>query len=124
MVAARARLRRLAIGLLTVYALVLHTLVAGPAGGAQAAGAFQIICSADGSYAAPGATGAPSNQHRMPDCCLSGCPTVGAAIAPAMPVVFAAAPVRGPACAPVLPKGIGASNERSPGAPRGPPAAA
>lgn len=125
----RRPFRRLA-ALAAVYALLLHTMVAGLAGGALASpyqlDAFgNVICSSHIGEGAPTDPGQPANHSHLPDCCLAGCPAVGGHAAIAVPIAFPLVVVLvRPLVLELQHSGIGRGVERSPLNPRAPPSLA
>ena len=116
--------------LAAVYALLLHTIVAGLAGGALAS-PFQldtfgnVICSSHPGDAAPTDPGQPANHSHLPDCCLAGCPAVGGHATLSAPITFPLVVVLVSPFVPLLQhSGIGRGVERSPLNPRAPPSLA
>ncbi len=66
---------RLPVIVLAVYALLIHSFVAGFAAAHPAAAPFQVICSSNGGQVLPAPAG-PAARHELPDCCLTGCVSV------------------------------------------------
>ena len=115
--------------LLAVYALVLHTVLAGLAGGAMASSGQvdalgNVICSSAGLIEAPAVPGNQPSHSHLPECCLAGCPAVGGHVTISAPVVFPFLRSTTPLLLVFDQHGIGAGVERSPRNPRAPPLAA
>ncbi|MBN8998880.1 MAG: hypothetical protein J0H54_05640 [Rhizobiales bacterium] len=83
MVNRRNRRRCSWVAILAAYALVVQALLGGLMLGASASpgAAGVVLCLTDGP-ASPSAD-APAGPHRLPDCCLAGCPMFGHALPPA-----------------------------------------
>jgi hypothetical protein len=115
--------------LVAVYALVLHTVLAGLAGGALASpgqldALGNVICSSAGLTQAPAVPGKQPSRSHLPECCLAGCPAVGGHVTISAPVVFPFLRSTTPLLLVLDQHGIGAAVERSPRNPRAPPLAA
>lgn len=106
-----------------IYALILHAIVAiyAPAGGLT----FEVICSPLGTASAP--LGAPPDgglRHDMPPCCLAASHAIDGPAT--LPEVFAFEPPTQSALVAFAhpAQSISRLATRTPGDPRGPPAAA
>jgi len=127
MVSRRRGIRTWTAGV-AIYALFLHAIIAGLAGGALASPFdFQVICASDGTQAVPAGhgdpdgRGGPSGHSHIADCCLSGCPAVGGHVVLPTAVIFTRLADDRPVTRFLEGSTLGAGHKRSPINPRGPP---